>query len=68
MKKQAFIHLHGLLVEVDNYMDTETSTPEYDGLGTKPTSIHESKTDHKEAVLTLCSELADEAENTVEAQ
>jgi len=57
MKKQELIHLHGLLAEVSNYTDEwEGDSPEleaYESLGIRPTSIHKSKTDHKDAVFAL---------------
>jgi hypothetical protein len=57
MKKQELIHLHGLLAEVRNHYemktDTEMTLNEYQTLGVRPTSIHKSKTDHKEAVFAL---------------
>jgi hypothetical protein len=57
MKKQELIHLHGLLAEVCNDYEGRTeSTVErekYETLGVRPTSIHKSKTDHKEAVFAL---------------
>jgi hypothetical protein len=57
MKKQELIHLHGLLAQVQNhYEETEGTTVEHDEyatLGVKPTSIHKSKTDHKNAVFAL---------------
>ena len=57
MKKQELIHLHGLLAEVTTHcesydgltLDLET----YRSLGIRPTSIHQSKTDHKAAVFAL---------------
>jgi len=57
MKKQELIHLHGLLAEVSSHVEarneTELSLEEYESLGVRPTSIHKSKTDHKEAVFEL---------------
>ena len=56
MKKQELIHLHGLLAEVSNYCVEEGHTlplDEYESQGVRPTSIHKSKTDHKEAVFAL---------------
>jgi len=57
MKKQELIHLHGLLAQVQNhYEDKAETTVEHDKyaeLGVKPTSIHKSKTDHKNAVFAL---------------
>lgn len=57
MKKQELIHLHGLLAEVSTHCQmNESIAPdlsEYESLGVRPTSIHQSKTDHKEAVFAL---------------
>jgi len=57
MKKQELIHLHGLLAQVQNHYEEKANTTvehdEYVGLGVKPTSIHKSKTDHKNAVFAL---------------
>jgi len=69
MKKQELIHLHGLLAQVQNHYDNQVADDidmsTYDGVGVKPTSIHRSKTDHKEAVFALSKciteDMADEA-------
>jgi hypothetical protein len=57
MRKQELIHVHGLLAEVADYCERTDAiaveTAEYDALDTRPTSIHCSKTDHKEAVAAL---------------
>ncbi len=57
MKKQELIHLHGLLAEVRKHHEARTGTSveyeSYDSLGVRPTSIHQSKTDHKAAVFAL---------------
>ena len=57
MKKQELIHLHGLLAEVSTHCqmagDIKPDLTEYEELGVRPTSIHQSKTDHKEAVFAL---------------
>ncbi|WP_276272357.1 UPF0058 family protein [Haloarcula litorea] len=64
MKKQELIHLHGLLAQVQHHYESSTDTTvdhdEYDGLGVKPTSIHRSKTDHKEAVFALADGITDD--------
>ncbi|PSQ43505.1 metal-binding protein [Halobacteriales archaeon SW_7_68_16] len=63
MKKQELIHLHGLLARLadrhEEFADRPVPTPEYDALQVGPTSIHRSKTDHKEAVFALVNQLAD---------
>ena len=57
MKKQELIHLHGLLAEVrdqcEEWHGEEFEMTEYETLGVRPTSIHRSKTDHKNAVFKL---------------
>ncbi|WIV68238.1 UPF0058 family protein [Natrialbaceae archaeon AArc-T1-2] len=57
MKKQELIHLHGLLAEVSNqcteWDNCRIDLDEYESLGIRPTSIHKSKTDHKDAVFAL---------------
>lgn len=58
MHKQECVHVHGLLVEVAGYLiERDAMEPvalaRYEGLGTRPTSIHESKQDHKAAILVL---------------
>ncbi|MGA9402982.1 UPF0058 family protein [Haladaptatus sp.] len=64
MKKQELIHLHGLLSEVRTRFEIKSDSafdfPEYDGQNTRPTSIHHSKNDHREAVLTLADDLTTE--------
>ena len=75
MKKQELIHLHGLLAQVRNHYEEtqggEVDHESYDDLGVRPTSIHKSKTDHKEAVFALADgitgELTEEAERPVSA-
>lgn len=57
MKKQELIHLHGLLAQVQNNYEERTGETvdlaSYTDLGVQPTSIHKSKTDHKDAVFAL---------------
>ncbi len=64
MKKQELIHLHGLLAQVQSHYEKDTGNAvdnsEYATLGVEPTSIHKSKTEHKEAVATLARCLTDE--------
>ena len=75
MKKQELIHLHGLLAQVQNYYEAESGATvehdEYAELGVKPTSIHKSKTDHKEAVFAIVdgitSAMADDEKEPVAA-
>jgi hypothetical protein len=64
MKKQELIHLHGLLAQVQNHYEEETGElvehDRYTTLGVQPTSIHKSKTDHKDAVFALAKGITDE--------
>jgi len=63
MKKQELIHTHSLLAQIQNHCETEADvdiqTEEYSSVGVKPTSIHKSKTAHKEGVLALANEVAE---------
>ncbi len=67
MKKQELIHLHGLLAQVQNHYEEQTgSTVEQEAyltLGVQPTSIHKSKTDHKDAVFALAKSLTGEMDS-----
>ncbi len=67
MKKQELIHLHGLLAQVQNHYECETGKTvdhdEYPMLGVQPTSIHKSKTDHKDAVFALATGITSEMES-----
>lgn len=64
MKKQELIHLHGLLAQVQNHYEQQTGNDvehdRYVTLGVQPTSIHKSKTDHKDAVFALAKGITDE--------
>ncbi len=64
MKKQELIHLHGLLAQVQNHYEEQTGNgvthETYTSLGVDPTSIHRSKTDHKEAVFALANGITSE--------
>ncbi len=66
MKKQELIHLHGLLAEVSNHCemanDVTIDLEEYHDLGIKPTSIHKSKTDHKDAVFAIATGITSQLE------
>lgn len=73
MKKQELIHLHGLLAQVQAHYETDTGKTvdktDYEALGVEPTSIHKSKTEHKNAVGTLANCLTDEmVEETTEVK
>jgi len=70
MKKQELIHLHGVLEEVTEFCtndpDVNPDLGEYESLEARPTSIHLSKGDHKEAVFPLTEALAEEVADTRE--
>lgn len=69
MRKQEFIHLHALLAEVTTDFQACGRSIELDAYrehGVRPTSIHKSKTDHKEAVMTLAGELVENLEADAE--
>jgi hypothetical protein len=72
MKKQELIHLHGLLAEVSNHYERNADgTPnleEYETMGVRPTSIHKSKTDHKEAVFALATGITGDIGETAETE
>lgn len=63
MKKQELIHLHGLLAEIRARYEIRSGRTldcaDYEATGVRPTSIHRSKTDHREAVFKLSSSLTD---------
>jgi hypothetical protein len=63
MRKNELIHLHSLLREVRTEYAADADDDafdEYESLGVAPTHVHESKDNHREAVLTLSAQLADE--------
>jgi hypothetical protein len=65
MRKQEYIHLHALLAEVSTDVQengTDVNLDDYDSLGVRPSSIHRSKTDHKEAVQALATCLTESME------
>jgi len=71
MKKQELIHLHGLLAQVQNHYEekegAEVEHDEYERINVRPTSIHMSKDDHKDAVFALADGLTSElVEETTE--
>ena len=72
MKKQELIHLHGLLAQVQNHYEEQTGDTvdhdRYTGLGVQPTSIHKSKTDHKDAVFALAKGITSEMSEHEEAE
>ena len=68
MRKQELTHLHGLLAEVASHLQEEFSIDidlgEYEDLGTRPTSIHRSPTDHKRSVMSLSNALVEAIEKS----
>ncbi len=71
MRKQEYIHLHALLAEVNNDVQengTEIDLDSYESLGVRPSSIHRSKTDHKEAVQALATCLTESMDETADDQ
>ncbi|MFB6166231.1 MAG: UPF0058 family protein [Haloarculaceae archaeon] len=75
MKKQELIHLHGLLAQVQNHYEERTGNvvehDEYAEISVRPTSIHMSKDDHKDAVFALadgiCREMIESSTDQVPA-
>lgn len=67
MKKQELIQLHQLMAVLEQEITNQFGIPaaeneqkeQYLSLNVKPTSIHKSKTDHKEGVKTLCGSIAE---------
>ena len=61
MRKQELLHLHGLLAETAEYLETSqdqvVARGEYESPGTKPTAIHAAKRAHKQAVFSLLDAL-----------
>ena len=62
MRKQEYIHVHALLVEITRYLVENEDTPAetfaaYDALDTRPSSIHEAKQNHHDAVMGLSGEI-----------
>ena len=72
MKKQELIHLHGLLAQVQSHYEQETGEniehDRYTSLGVQPTSIHKSKTDHKNAVFALAKGITSEMAESEEPE
>jgi len=69
MRKKEYIYMHALLAEVTRYLsENETMLVQvpsaYDALGTRPTSIHKSKQDHREAMMLLSSTIEQCLEET----
>lgn len=65
MKKQELIHLHGLLIGVNSYLSEKDleynpDLKAYKQIGVRPTSIHQSKAGHRDAVFTLLDTIVGE--------
>jgi hypothetical protein len=64
MRKQELVYIHGLLLGVRSFYEERTgesiSTPEYDAMDVRPTSIHRGKDEHEAAVFALSAALADQ--------
>ncbi|MFP4038573.1 MAG: UPF0058 family protein [Candidatus Nanohaloarchaea archaeon] len=64
MRKQELVHIHGLLDSVRKHYDQESDQTigpsKYIERGVLPTSLHKSKTDHKDAVLELGNSIVQE--------
>lgn len=73
MRKQELVHLHGLLVEITQSLVDEGTISaeiknEYEALDINAYAIHESKSDHEEAVLFLAATLSATLEELTEEQ
>lgn len=60
MRKQEYIHTHALLAEITRYLSGEEIIQDemlsvYDALETRPSSIQQSKQNHREAMMLLSS-------------
>lgn len=66
MKKQELIHLHSLLAQTGDHYESRTGDTidreRYAAIGTRPTSIHNSKGKHKDAVFALIEDITSEME------
>jgi len=61
MKKEEFIHLHMLLLQVKKFLEVSTSDcdfSKYNDLDISPFQIHRSKEEHKQAIFILAQEFA----------
>lgn len=70
MKREDYIHLHGLLALIQEHWEDEghtVETPQYNEISDEihPVALHKSKQEHKDAVFALVSDLA-EAEDVDE--
>lgn len=62
MRKQECVHLHALLAEITRYLVEREELPPsslatYDALQTRPSSIHRSRREHREALRVLAGTL-----------
>ncbi len=63
MRKQELIHLHGLLLEVQEHCTQEADFSEYESLGIEASSIYRHKDEHREAVLALIGAITDDLQH-----
>jgi hypothetical protein len=73
MRKQELVQLHGLLVEITQFLVDQGTVStdiwnEYESLGITPYSIHARKSEHEEAVLVLAATLRATLEQRPEEQ
>jgi hypothetical protein len=62
MRKQEYIHVHALLVQITQYLVEHEDMPaetfeRYEQLSTRPSSIHEAKENHHDAVMELSGDI-----------
>lgn len=70
MRKQALIHYHGLVDEIATFCADEgvaLDLEAYRSIGTRPTSIHHAKDDHKAAVFALTESITEAVAEEQEA-
>ncbi|MDY6775706.1 MAG: UPF0058 family protein [Halobacteria archaeon] len=62
MHKEDLIHLHELMADISEYFDDAEEGDEffddYTDLDVKPEDIHQSKSEHKQAIFVLGNEMA----------
>lgn len=64
-----YVHIHSLLSHVEAQLrewDEDIDTTQYERLGVRPTDIHKSASDQKEAMFTLLNELSTHIERSSE--
>lgn len=73
MRKQEYLHVHALLVEVTHHLTDHEEMPteiraEYDALETRPWGVHASKQDHHDAVMALATAIETWLDQTPNAE